>query len=177
MLKIARKLRIQYDIPPSRIWNFDEVRIYSSPQDLHSHTLEFSSVRDPFAVKVANPKEAFTGIIMANGDGSCLMVFLVTKKALPPEYVVHTLALEERSWEDGGVKVSTVTIPIAIIHGICVLKVPAGRKAWCSSLITEAYLRLALFRLREDSILQVCFYKIKEKVICCCIKTLSIDLP
>ena len=156
MLKMARKIRSQLSIPPSHIWNFDEIRIYSSPQDLHSHTLEFASVRDPLAMKIANPKEAFTGIIMANGDGSCLMVFLVTNKALPAEHVVHTLSLEERTWVDGAVKVTKVEIPFAIIHGISVIKVPPGRKAWCSSLITEAYLRIALFRLRESAILQVC---------------------
>ena len=56
MLKLARKIRIQFDIPPSHVWNFDEVRVYASPQDLHSHTLEFKSIRDPYAVKVSNPK-------------------------------------------------------------------------------------------------------------------------
>ena len=61
MLKQVRWIREKYDIPPERVWNFDEVRIYSSPQDLHSSTLEFSSVRDPMVRKIANPKEAFTG--------------------------------------------------------------------------------------------------------------------
>ena len=49
-----------------------------------------------------------------SGDGSSLMVLLVTKKALPPKHIVHSLTLEERSWEDGGVKVTNVVIPIAI---------------------------------------------------------------
>ena len=155
MLKLVRWPRNQLDIPPSRIWNFDEVRIYATPQDLHSHTLEYASVRDPFAKKVGNPKEAYTGIIMANGDGENLMVFLVTKKKLPPESVVHTLTLKERTWENNMVKVTPVKIAFAIIHGVTVLKVPSGRKAWCSSLITEAYLRIALFRVDENSILQV----------------------
>ena len=74
MLKMARMIRSQLRIPPSRVWNFDEIRVYSSPQDLHSHTLEFASVRDPLAMKVQNPREAYTGIIMVNGDGSCLQV-------------------------------------------------------------------------------------------------------
>ena len=155
MLKLVRWTRDQHSIPPSRIWNFDEVRIYATPQDLHSHTLEFSSVRDPCVKKVANPKEAYTGIVMANGDGENLMIFLVTKKKIPPEFVVHTLTLHERSWENNEVKITPIEINFAVIHGITVLKVPSGRKAWCSSLITEAYLRLALFRVDEHSILQV----------------------
>ena len=105
--------------------------------------------------KVANPKEAFTGIIMANGDGKNLMVFLVTTKKLPLESVVHTLTLHERTWENNQVKVTPVAISFAVIHGVTVLKVPPGRKAWCSSIITEAYLRIALFRVDENSILQV----------------------
>ena len=62
MLRLVRWIRAQQDIPPSRVWNFDEVRIYSSPQDLNSHTLEFASVRDPMVRKVANPKEALTSM-------------------------------------------------------------------------------------------------------------------
>jgi len=106
MVKYVRRLRDQFDIPPKRIYNFDEIRIYSSPQDLHSQTLEFSSVRDPFVKKISNPKEAYTGIIMANGDGSDLMIFLVTTKALPSKFVVETLTLEERVLVDGEVKVN-----------------------------------------------------------------------
>ena len=98
MLRMARWMRTQLDIPPSRVWNFDEVCIHSSPQDLHSHTLEFRSVKDPMVMKVANPKEAFTGIIMANGDGSTLQVFLVTTKALPPEFIAHEIVIQERTW-------------------------------------------------------------------------------
>jgi hypothetical protein len=106
MIKHIRRLRDQFDIPPSRIYNFDEIRIYSSPQDLHSQTLEFSRVRDPFAKKVSNPKEAYTGIISANASGEDLMVFLVTSKKLPPELVVQTLVLQERTWENNAVKVN-----------------------------------------------------------------------
>ena len=61
MVKQVRLLRDQYNISPKDIYNFDEVRIYASPQDLHSQTLEFSSVRDPYARKIQNPKEAYTG--------------------------------------------------------------------------------------------------------------------
>ena len=136
MLKMARKICIQLDIPPSRIFNFDEVRINSSPQDLHSHTLEFKSTKDPMVMKVSNPKEAFTGIIFANGDGTMLQVFLVTTKALPADSIVHEVTIEERSWVAGAVKVTPVAIPFAVIAGITVLKVPPGRKAWCSSAIT-----------------------------------------
>jgi hypothetical protein len=155
MLQLVRWIQSQQDIPPSRIWNFDEVRIYSSPQDLNSHTLQFASVRDPMVRKVANPKEAFTGIIMANGDGENLMVFLVTKKALPANSIVHTITVEDRTWKDGQVKVTPVTIPFAVIHGITVLKVPPGSKAWCSSIITQAMLQLSLFRVDSPSLLQV----------------------
>ena len=104
--------------------------------------------------KIQNPKEAFTGIIMANGDGSELMVFLVTKKGLPENCKITTITVEERTWEGGKVKVTPVEVRFAVIHGVSVLKVPSGRKAWCSSVITEAFLRIALFRT-EDSILQV----------------------
>ena len=62
MIKLVRRLRDQYDIGPKDIYNFDEIRIYSSPQDLHSQTLEFQSVRDPYAKKIQNPKEAYTGM-------------------------------------------------------------------------------------------------------------------
>ena len=152
---MARKMRTQLQIPPSRVWNFDEIRIYSSPQDLHSHTLEFRSVRDPMVMKVANPKEAYTGIILGNGDGSTLQVFLVTTKALPPESVVHEVEIEERSLDSGAVLVTSVKIPFAVIAGVTVIKVPPGRKAWCSTAITEAMLRLALFRVDEPHLLQV----------------------
>ena len=155
MLKMARKIRSELQIPPARVWNFDEIRIYSSPQDLHSHTLEFASVRDPMVMKVANPKEAFTGIILANGDGSTLQVFLVTTKALPPQSIVHHVTIEERAWVAGAVTVTPVKIPFAVIAGITVIKVPPGRKAWCSTGITEAMLRLALFRVEEHSLIQV----------------------
>lgn len=149
-------MRIQYDIPPSRIWNFDEIRIYASPQDLHSQTLEFSSVRDPMVHKIANPKEAFTGIIMVNGDGKNLMVFLVTKKALPSDSTIHTVKEEEREWVGGAVKVTKVDFHFTVIHGITVLKVPPQKKAWCSGSVTRAFLRLALYRVDEPTLLQVC---------------------
>ena len=155
MLKMARYLRTQYDIPPSRIWNFDELRIYASPQDLHSCTLEFSSVRDPMVRKIGNPKEAYTGIVMANGDGSELQICLITKKALPSNRPVHAVTVEKRTWENNSVKVTPVEIQYAVIHGVTVMKAPPDQKAWCSSLMTEAYLKISLFRVEEDSILQV----------------------
>ena len=157
MVRLVRRIRDQFDIPPARVWNFDEVRIYSSPQDLHSRTLEFQSVRDPYAKKVANPKEGYTGIVMCNGSGTELMVFLVTTKKIPPEFVVHSMTLQERSWEDNQVKVTDVEVQFGIIHGVTVLKVPPGRKAWCSTLVTQAYLRLALFRIPhyEKTLIQV----------------------
>ena len=155
MLKMARKVRTQLDIPPSRIFNFDEIKIYSSPQDLHSHTLEFQSVRDPMVIKVANPKEGYNGIIVANGDGSMLQVFLVTTKAIPADAIVHEVIIEERTWVDSAVKMTPVAIPFAVIAGITVIKVPPGRKAWCSSGITEAMLKIALFRENKPSLLQV----------------------
>lgn len=155
MLKLVRWLRSQYDIPPSRIWNFDEIRIYSSPQDLSSQTLDFASTRDPMIRKIQNPKEAFTGLIMVNGDGENLMVFLVTKKGLPSDSVIHTITVEEREWVNNAVKVTPLDIHFTVIHGITVLKVPPKKKAWCSSLVTQAYLKLALFRVDEPSILQV----------------------
>ena len=159
MLKMARKIRTQLQIPPSNVWNFDEIRIYSSPQDLHSHTLEFRSVRDPLVMKVSNPKEAYTGIILGNGDGSTLQVFLVTKKTLPPESVVHEVEIEERTWDAGAVKATPVKISFTVIAGVTVIKVPTGRKAWCSTAITEAMLRLALFKVDEPHLLQVSFWR------------------
>ena len=158
MLKTVHWIRGKFDIPPKRIWNFDEVRIYSSPQDLNSCTLEFASVRDPMVRKIQNPKEGFTGIIMINGDGSELMVFLVTKKALPPDCEVHKITVEERNWVDKAVKVTPVEIEFAVIHGITVIKVPPKKKAWCSTVITKAYLKAALFKTGEHSILQVRAY-------------------
>ena len=152
---MVRWIRKQQSIPPSRVWNFDEIRIYSSPQDLHSQTLEFASVRDPVAMKIANPKEGFTGIIMGNGDGSILMVFLVTTKALPEESIVHSVTLERRTWENGAVKVTPVTISFAVISGIVVLKVPPGGKAWCSAEVTQAFLQAALFKEDDPSLVQV----------------------
>ena len=96
--------------------------------------------------KIQNPKEAFTGIFMVNGDGENLMVFLVTKKALPVNSVIHTVTVEEREWKDGAVKVTPLDIRFTVIHGVTVLKVPPGKKAWRSGLVTQAYLKLALFR-------------------------------
>ena len=85
------------------------------------------------------------------------MVFLITAKKLPPESVVQKLTLQKRTWENGGVKVTPIDIEFAVIHGITVLKVPPGSKAWCSTLVTEALLRLALFHIRKHkkAILQV----------------------
>ena len=83
MLQQIRWMRAQYNIPLSRVYNFDEIRLNSSDQDLNQRTLEFASVKDPIVKKIANPKEAFTGILFGNADGSELMVFLVTKKGLP----------------------------------------------------------------------------------------------
>ena len=167
MLKTARMMQSQLRVPPSRIFNFDEIRIYSSPQDLHSHTLEFVSVRDPLAMKVANPKEAYTGIIMVNGDGSLLQVFLVTTKALPPDSVIHTETIEDRRWENGQVKVGQVPIQFALIHGIVVIKAAPGMKAWCSSMITEAFLRVSLFHIKESAILQVSGFKFLPLFVIC----------
>ena len=155
MLKQIRYIRSSLDIPPKNIWNFDEIRIYASPQDLNSCTLEFASCKDPMVRKVANPKEAYTGIVMVNGDGLEMMVFLVTKKALPEDCNVHTITIKERTWEENKVKVTPVDVRFAVIHGVTVIKVPPGRKAWCSALITEAFLRIALFRVEEETILQV----------------------
>ena len=157
MLKTVRWIRKQASVPPSRVWNFDEIRIYSSPQDLTSQTLEFASVRDPVAMKIANPKEGYTGIIQANGDGSTLMVHLVTTKALPKESIVHTVTLEERTWENGAVKVTPKEFQFAVICGVTVLKVPTGGKSWCSSDVTEAYLRTVLFNVTESSVIQVSY--------------------
>ena len=64
MVKQVRQLRDQFNISPKDIYNFDEVRIYASPQDLNSQTLEFSSVRDLYARKIQNPKESYTGIVI-----------------------------------------------------------------------------------------------------------------
>ena len=83
---------------------------------------------------------------MVNGDGENLMVFLVTKKALPVNSVIHTVTVEEREWKDGAVKVTPLDIRFTVIHGVTVLKVPPGKKAWRSGLVTQAYLKLALFR-------------------------------
>ena len=92
---------------------------------------------------------------MVNGDGSDTMVFLVTRKALPADSKIHVITVEERSWEGGKVKVSQVDINFTVLHGITIIKVPPGKKAWCSGPITEAFLRAALFRVDEHSILQV----------------------
>ncbi len=155
MLKTVRWIRKQASVPPSRVWNFDEIRIYSSPQDLNSQTLEFASVRDPVAMKIANPKEGYTGIIQANGDGSTLMVHLVTTKPLPKESIVHTVTLEERTWDNGAVKVTPKVFQFAVICGVTVLRVPTGSKSWCSSDVTEAYLRSCLFKVDDTSVMQV----------------------
>ena len=42
---------------------------------------------------------------MVNGDGSELMVFLVTNKKLPEGYEVHTISLQERTWDKDEKKV------------------------------------------------------------------------
>ena len=83
------------------------------------------------------------------------MVFLVTKKGLPENSVTHTVTVEEREWVNGAVKVTKVDIHFTVIHGVTVLKVPPKKKAWCSGLVTQAYLKLALFREDQPSILQV----------------------
>jgi hypothetical protein len=165
MIRKVRRLVQDHGVQPKNIRNFDEIRIYSSPQDLNTFTLELASVHDPLVKKIQNPKEAFTGIIMVNGDGSDLMIFLVTKKKLPDGYPIHSLTLDQRSWDakEKTVKVENVIVRFAVIHGITVLKVPPGAKAWCSGIISEAYLRMALFKTNQPSILQVL-----TKIFCYC---------
>ena len=157
MLKKIRWLRSHYDIGARDIVNFDEVRLYATPQDPNSTTLAFKSDKDPMIRKIQNPKEAYTGIIMANGDGSELTVFLVTKKALPDGCKIHTVQIDDRQWDKNRkcVIVKKVDIRFTVIHGITVLKVPPGVKAWCSGNITKAYLMLTLFCTDRPSILQV----------------------
>jgi hypothetical protein len=74
MVRQVRRLVDDNQIQPRDIRNFDEIRIHSSPMDLTMETLELDGVRDPLVRKIANPKEAFTGVIMVNGDGSELQV-------------------------------------------------------------------------------------------------------
>ena len=104
MIRQIRRIRDLENIGPSDIWNFDELRIYASPQDLSTYTLEFTDQRDPEVRKISNPKEAYTGIVAASGDGTNLMVFLVTNKKLPDEYPVETLTLTRRIFENNDVK-------------------------------------------------------------------------
>ena len=113
-------------------------------------------MRDPLVRKVANPREAYTGIVMASGDGENLAFVLVTTKALPTGHPVYPMDLEDRKWdkESKKVVVSKLRINFAIIHGICVLKVPPGHKAWCSGKITEAFCRQFMTKT-PNSILQV----------------------
>ena len=155
MVRQIRRIRELENIDPSDIWNFDELRIYASPQDLNTYTLEFSDKRDPEVRKIANPKEAYTGIVAVSGDGENLMIFLVTNKKLPEEYPVETLTLTRRVWEKNEVKQFPVIFHFMKIHGITVLKVSPGNKSWCSALVTEAFLRLILFKTNRPTILQV----------------------
>ena len=159
MLQQIRWMRAQYDIPLSRVWNFDEIRLNSTDQDLNQRTLEFASVKDPIVKKIANPKEAFTGILFANADGSELMVFLVTKKGLPVGSVIHTIQVEDRDWnsKEQRVVVKKLDVQFTVIEGVTVVKVPPGMKAWCGGKVTMAFLLLTLFRVEEPSILQVIY--------------------
>ena len=157
MLQKIRWMRAHYNIPPSRVYNFDELRLNSSEQGLNQRTLEFASVKDPMVKKIANPKEAFTGILFANADGSELMVFLVTKKGLPVDSNIHTITVEDRDWnsKEQSVNVKKLDVQFTIINGVTVVKVPPGMKAWCGGKVTIAFLLLTLFRMDEPSILQV----------------------
>ena len=120
-------------------------------------TLELASVRDPLVRKVANPKEAYTGIVMASGDGETLIFVLVTNKALPSGYPTHTIVVEQRRWDKKLKKVivTPITITFSVVHGITVLKVPPNSKAWCSAIVTEAFCRLFMSKCESPSILQV----------------------
>ena len=157
MIKKIRWLCSHYDIGPHDVYNFDELRLFAAKQDKNSTTLAFKSDKDPMIRKIQNPKEAYTGIIMANGDGSELMVFLVTKKALPIGSTIHSVQVDDRQWDKDRkcVVVKKVDIRFTVLHGITVLKVPPGVKAWCSGNITKAFLLLTLFRTDRPSILQV----------------------
>ena len=125
--KVRRTIQ-DYSIKPKDIWCVDEIRVYASAHDLNTMTLELSSVRDPLVRKVANPREGFTGIAMASGDGETLAFVLVTTKALPSGYETEVMILEQRNWDKKQKKVivALVTITFAVIHGIVVLKVPPG---------------------------------------------------
>jgi hypothetical protein len=150
----VRRIRDDLAIEKRDVICFDEIRIHGSPQDLSTMTLEKVSVRDPLVRKVANPREAYTGIVMASGDGEDLVFVLVTTKGLPLGYPVHTMNLNQRKW-DKKVVVVPVKINFVVIHGVTVLKVPPGFKAWCSGLITEAFCRLVMFRTERPTLLQV----------------------
>ena len=120
----------------------DEIRVYASAHDLNTMTLELSSVRDSLVRKLVNPREGYTGIVMASGDGETLAFVLVTTKALPSGYPTEVMTLEQRKWDKKQkVIVAPMTIPFAVIHGIVALKVPPGYKAWCSGIITEDFCR------------------------------------
>ena len=97
------------------------------------------------------------GIVMASGDGETLGFVLVTTKAIPDGYPSMEHTLEQRKWDKTTKKVTVtpIVIKFAIIHGITVLKVPPGFKAWCSGIITEAFCRQYMTNCDSPSILQV----------------------
>ena len=152
-----RRVIQDHGVLPKDIFCFDEIRIYASSQDLNTMTLELASVKDPLVRKIANPREAYTGIVLASGDGETLAFVLVTTKGIPSNYPLHGMELEQRKWDNKSKKViiTPITINFAVIHGITVLKVPPGSKAWCSGIITEAFCRLFMTRCTSPSILQV----------------------
>ena len=155
-VRMVRRVIQDFGIPPKDIWCFDEIRIYASSQDLNTMTLEFASVRDPVVRKIANPREAYTGIVLASGDGENLAMVLVTNKALPPGATIHEMTLDQRKWDKVQKKVviTPTRISFCTIEDICVLKVPPGFKAWCSGLVTEAFCRMFMTKCDRPTILQ-----------------------
>ena len=68
-VRMVRRIMQDFAVVPKDFWCFDETRIYATKQDLNSVTLEMTSVRDPLVRKIANPREAYTGIVMVSGRG------------------------------------------------------------------------------------------------------------
>ena len=92
-IRMIRRLRQDFGIGARDMWCFDEIRVYASSQNLNTMTLELASVRDPLVRKIQNPREAYTGIVMASADGENLVFVLVTTKALPQGSVVHSITM------------------------------------------------------------------------------------
>ena len=135
------RLRDGLHIDDQSLECIDEVRVFESHLSEHSQTLEFVGARDVPVRKMANPKAAHSLIIYTKSCGSELIACLVTKRAIPRDFVKEELKAGDEKFE------------IGLIAGLPIVKVPPGRKSWAAADVFNIFISKFLFKVPPFSVL------------------------